>query len=171
MKYYLVDNNKEVKIGDTISITTTVDTMFGPATATAHVVVTQDNIKVLIEKGLIKREAKSLTSDLCIDIIAKKLDANRGQIKELFAMMLSKKTYAPVLQLLLKAASDYLSPGISVVQSLPKVYTISLVDGRIHEIQATDIKTYEHFAYFVSKSQAKQVKYMFKDLFREMYGE
>lgn len=172
MKYILNDSGKEVKIGDTIAVSTTVNTIFGPATATAHVVITQDNIKKLVENGVvIKREDKILSRAICYKIIAEKLQISEDEVVNILGEMFGLGVYTPGLQLLLKAASDYLSPDIATLKSLPKVYTISLVDGRVHEIQTTDIKTYDHFAYFVSKTQAKHVRTMFKDVFIMMYGE
>lgn len=172
MKYYLINNGKEVQIGDIIPVDTTIDTIFGPATATTHIVVNQENIKVLMKHGIIAgKEDKTLTLFTCINFVAARLDLTTKEAEGLIKGMIDKGVMAPALQLLLKAASDYLSPGVSAVKTLPKVYTISLIDGRVHEVQTTDIKTYEHFAYFVSKTQAKQVRGILKDLFREMYGE
>lgn len=171
MKYYLKSNGKEVSIGDTIPVTTRVATVFGEATATAHVTITQANIQKLIEHNIIIKKDDTITVDICFDIIAKKMSITAEDAKLLIRGLIEGGLFAPALQMLLKAASTYLSPGVHAVKTLPKVYTISLIDGRVHEVNTTDIKTYAHFAYFVSKTQAKQVRAMLKDLFREMYGE
>lgn len=171
MKYKLKSNGKEVKIGDTIAVTTTVETLFGDATATVHVTLTQDNISKLVEHDVIVEEEEKLNAAICIAKIASKLGITEEEVRNLMRGLMEADMYAPVLQMLLRAASEYLSPPIKIVKNMPKVYTISLIDGRVHEIQTVSIKSYDHFAYFVSKSQAKQVRTMLDDLFGAMYGK
>lgn len=170
MRYYLNSNDKEVKIGDTIPIEADVDTPFGQTVATVYITVTKDNLGRLIHHEIIRKK-EELTPSLLSRLIAEKLGFNIAETEVLLKTMLDAGMAAPALNMLFKAASDYLTPDIKVVKSLPKVYTISLIDGRIHEIQTTDIGTYDHFAYFVSKTQAKQVRNMFKDLLSTLYGE
>lgn len=172
MKYYLTENGKEVKIGDTITLTNDVETIFGTAKAVTHVVVSQANIDKLLENDVIRRKGKEpLTGTICNKIVADKLGIGEDTTDALLAMLIERGMTVIALQMLLKAASDYLSPGISVVKTLPKVYAFSIIDGRIDEVPTSEIKTYEHFAYFVSKTQAKLVRALFSDLFRVMYDK
>ncbi len=170
MKLYLNSNDKEVKLGETIPIEVNVDTPFGKAQATVYVTITSDNINELLEHEIIRKK-ENLTPSLLSKMIAEKLGFTIAETEVLLKTMLDAGMAAPALNMLFKAASDYLAPDLKAVKALPKVYTISLVDGRVHEIQTTDIGTYDHFAYFVSKTQAKQVRGMFKDLLSTLYGE
>lgn len=170
MNYYLKDTNKEVHMGDSLPILTEVITPFGPAKATVHITVNESNVEKLLSQGIIQKNNK-LSYELCIKIVAKQLGVEPEEADVFLKLLLGSGCAAAALQMVLKAASSYLSPLISTVKKLPKVYTISLVDGMIYEIPTSDIKTYDHFAYFVSKTQAKQVKAVFKDLFDTMYGK
>lgn len=170
MNYCLKENGKEVGIGDTIPVLTDVETPFGPARATVHITVTDSNVEKLVESDILRRNNK-LSYEKCVEKIAKKLHVSPAEA-DVFLKYLSDSGYAAqALQMVLKAASEYLSPSAVAVRKLPKVYIISLVDGMIHELQTSAIRTYDHFAYFVSKTQAKQVRALFKDLFDMMYGE
>lgn len=169
IKFYLKDNNKEVKIGDTIAVSVKVNTIFGEANATAHVVVNQDSLKKLIEQGIvIKKDTTAPTVDLFISMLADRLEISIEEIKGLLNGFLDKGVHGIVLQLLLKEASTYFARQESAELGT-QVYTIALHDGRIHAINITDVKKYDHFAYFVTKSQAKQAKSVLYGLFKEMY--
>lgn len=170
MKFYLNSNDREVKIGDTIPVEADVDTPFGQTVATVYITVTRDNLPKLLQHNIIRKK-EDLTPSLLSKMIAEKLGFTIAETEVLLKTMLDAGMAASALNMLFKAASDYLSPGVKTVKTLPKVYTISFIDGRVHEIQTTDIGTYDHFAYFVSKTQAKQVRNMFKDLLSTLYGE
>lgn len=169
IKYYLKDSNKEIKIGDTVSVAIKVDTVFGEANATAHVTVNQDSLKKLIERGIvIKKDTTAPTVDLFISMLADRLEISIEEVKGLLKGFLDRRMHGIVLQLLLKEASTYFARHESAELGT-QVYTIALHDGRIHAVNLTDVKKYDHFAYFVTKSQAKQAKSILYGLFKEMY--
>ena len=53
MKYFLKKNNEELKIGQTIELSTSVDTSYGPGVATTKVKVTEPVLKKLIDDGFV----------------------------------------------------------------------------------------------------------------------
>jgi hypothetical protein len=172
MKYFNKNSHKEVKIGDTMAIKTTVDTIFGPAESIVHITVTQDNVNTLVEHGILEKEGNpTLTIEACVEAYARKLQLEVEHVGTLIEHMIDNGMYSFVLQIFLKGASELLSPPIEMVKGLSKVFVISLIDARIYDVPSDAIQTYEHFAYFVSRSQAKQVKRLLKELFAHMYGE
>lgn len=170
MKYLLNSNDREVKVGDVIPVRFHTETPFGNSEASLYVTVTEENLSTLIEYDII-RKVKTLTTDDCMGVIASKLNISKEEATSLVLGLAGGDFEGPALQLLLKAASEYLNPDVEAVKSLEKVYAFSLIDGKINELQTSDIDNYNYFAYFVSKTQAKQVRKMLRGMFSAMYGE
>ena len=169
IKYYLKDNDKEVKIGDTVTIVTKVNTVFGEATATAHITVNQDSLAKLVEHGaVIKKDTDAPTIDVFISMLADRLEISIEETKNLLNGFLARGMHSVVLHLLLKEASTYFFRD-STCDLGTQVYFISSADGNIHPINVTDVKKFDHFAFFVTKRQAKQAKGILYNLFKEMY--
>lgn len=170
MKYLLNSNDREVKVGDVIPVRFHTETPFGNSEASLYVTVTEENLSTLIEYDII-RKVKTLTTDDCMGVIASKLNISKEEASGLVLGLAGNNFEGIALQLLLKAASEYLNPDIEAVKSLEKVYAFSLIDGKMNELQTSDINNYDYFAYFVSKTQAKQVRKMLRGMFSAMYGE
>ena len=172
MKYFSKNGHKEIKIGDTMAVRTTVDTIFGPAEQFVHITVTQDNVETLVEHGILEKEGTpTLTLEECVEAYANKLKLDTKYLKGLMELMLEAKMFSPLLSIFLKGASEILSPQVEMVKELSKVFVISLVDARIYDVPTESIKTYDNFAYFVSRTQAKQVRRLLKPLLEQMYEQ
>lgn len=157
-------------MGDTIPLRLDVNTPFGEHTATVYITLNSENCDKLVLHNIIRKE-NNLTLPLCMNLIADKLQCTVQEADSLLAGLAEAGMKATVLQMLVKTASEYLSPGIEVVKTLPKVFVFSSINGEIHEAPTSEIDNYDHFAYFVSKNQAKYVRRMLKDLFSNMYGK
>lgn len=68
MKYFLKKNNEEIKIGQTIELSTSVDTSYGPGVATTKVKVTEPMLKKLIEDGFVVEKKEKKESNKVDDI-------------------------------------------------------------------------------------------------------
>lgn len=170
IKYYLKSNGQEVKIGDTLKVSSQSDTPFGIGTTTIHVTMTQDLIPLLIEHEVIeKREVGGKDLKFYIRRVARRFDLT---FPEAEAMLENFVCNEPViaLALLLKEMSLYMNKDINLA-SLPKVYVLSTINGKIYEVQKGDIKTYAHFAAFKSKEQLQEASALLKDLLISMYGK
>ena len=69
MKYFLKSNNQEIKLGQTIELSTPVDTSYGKGAAIVKVTVTEPVLAKLVEDGFVKnvleeKDAKSPLASL-----------------------------------------------------------------------------------------------------------
>lgn len=63
-KYYWKSSNREVKLGETVSLTIPCDTKFGKGETSVRVVITEDNIAQFIKENLIRTDYIIEDSDI-----------------------------------------------------------------------------------------------------------
>lgn len=63
-KYYWKSSNREIKLGETVSLTIPCDTQFGKGETTVRVAVTEANVAQFIKEGLIRTDYTIEASDM-----------------------------------------------------------------------------------------------------------
>lgn len=170
IKYYLKSDGQEVKIGETIQVSTRTNTPFGVGTTTLHVVMSQDTIPLLLEHEVIeKRETSNKGLRFYVRKVARRFNMSYPEAAEMLDNFIEKEPVV-ALTMLLKEMSLNMNKDISISR-LPKVYVISTINGEICEVLKEDIRSYDHFAAFKSKEQAQEAYNLLKDLLTRMYGK
>lgn len=170
IKYYLKSNGQEVKVGDTIKVSSQTSTPFGVGTTVIHVTMTQDLIPKLIENDVIeKRDTDSKDMKFYVRKVARRFGITFPEAEDMLGTFINVE---PVLALntLLKEMSIHMNKDVDI-SKLPKVYVISTVNGQVCEIQKSAIRNYAHFAAFRSKEQAYEAMRLLKHLLEHMYGK
>lgn len=171
IKYYLKSNGQEVKVGDTIKVSSQTNTPFGVGTTTIHVTMTQDLIPMLLEHDVIEKRETSEKKDLkhYIRRVARRFDMTFPEAESMLSTFVEAEPVV-AFTMLLKEISLHMNKDVDI-SKLPKVYVVSTVNGKVCEIQKKDIKTYAHFAAFKSKEQAYEALELLKGLHQHMYGK
>jgi len=170
VKYYLKSNGQEVKVGDTIQVSTQTDTPFGVATATVHVMMTQATIPLLLEHEVIEqKEVGGKGLKFYVRKVARRFGMSFPDAESMLNLFIEREPVI-ALSMLLKEMSLDMNKDVKL-SNLPKVYSLSTVDGGICEIQKKDVKTYAHFAAFKSKEQLLEACGLLKELLIKMYGK
>ena len=168
IKYYLKTNGQEVKVGDTIKISSQTETPFGVGTTVLHVTMTQDLIPMLLEHEVIEKRESDKDLRVYIKKFAKRFGLSFSGAKEMLSVFIEKEP-ALAASALLKEISITLNMDKGSLADLPKVYVISSINGKIYEVPKKDIKTYAHFAPFRSREQAKEAYDLLGTLLNDMY--
>ena len=171
IKYYLKSNGQEVKIGDTIKVSSQTNTPFGVGTTVIHVTMTQDLIPMLIEHDVIEKREMNEKKDLKYYVrrVARRFDMTFPEAEDMLGTFVGAEPVV-AFTMLLKEISLYMNKDIDI-SKLPKVYVVSTVNGKVYEVLKKDIKTYAHFAAFKSKEQAYEALELLKHLHQHMYGK
>lgn len=172
-KYYL-KNGKEVNFGDTITVhEDREDPKFGKIHSSITVLVNDYTIDALIKEGYIvkKVDTPKLTLAIVLEEVAKKhkitqLDLNDALIK------LTPINTASVFTFLLKAIAIELDKQYEDhISNSPRIFGVSLTDGKITEINKAHIRNYDNFAAFRTVEDAKIACKLLKNYFKIMYAK
>lgn len=177
-KIYLT-NGKEVQIGDTLSkVSKVVDPFFGKGTIVQHIVVTKDILPKLLEAGIVTttKPAKSVVEtkvpmelEYYIQKIAEKLG---WKIEKVYNYLNSVDTILPAAafsMVLREVAIELDKKYEDHIEKSPEIYVISMLDGRISEINKAHIKNYRNFAAFRTIEDAKIACRITRDILKEMF--
>jgi hypothetical protein len=178
-KIYLT-NGKEVQIGDTLTkVSKVVDPFFGEGTVVQHIVVTKDILPKLLEAGIVTttKPAKSavVESEVPMELeyyIQKIKKRSYWRIEKIYNYLNSIATIFPaaVLSMLLREIAIELDKKYEDhIEKSPKIYTISMLSGRIIKVNKACIKNYRNFAAFRSINDAKIACRITKDLLKRLF--
>lgn len=182
-KFYLA-NGKEIQLGNTIYKVEKVNhPVFGEGNAVERILVTKEVLPKLIEAGIltVKKGADkpalpvlkdgevSMDLEFYVQKIADRLGWN--VYKVLNHLNAVNSIYpAAILSLLLREIAVELDKKYEDhIGNSPEIYTISLLDGRIHAIRKADIKNYRNFAAFRSMDDAKIACRIVKDILKSLF--
>lgn len=160
IKFYLKDNNQEVKVGDKITISVPTSTPYGQAKCEVNVVVTQESLKQLIKDGLVFSEEKSIDLEdykLFIRRLARKCNITFPEAIELLDSIKSVSLYAHNTLLLEMIAEVY-----NRDKEIPHyVYVIGN-----NTILYVDIKNV-HQPFFITREDAQKAAYLMRPFYEE----
>ena len=186
MKKYFLNNGEEIKFGDIINATKDE----GYKTTIMTCIFDEDSIDflkelgIVIEKGIEEKTTKkqensdkeliSMMSylDYVLDYVANRIGASRVEaVKYLYS--LEKINPLAVLTVYLKRISYRLNKKYdnTPIRELPKIYIISVYDGKVKAICPKDIKNLKNFAWFRSKEDAEFARQCVINLIEKMFGK
>ena len=186
MKKYFLNNGEEIKFGDIINATKDE----GYKTTIITCIFDKDSIDflkelgIVIEKGIEEKTTKkqensdkeliSMVSylDYVLDYVANRIGASRVEaVKYLYS--LEKINPLAVLTVYLKRISYRLNKKYdnTPIRELPKIYIISVYDGKVKSICPKDIKNLKNFAWFRSKEDAEFARQCVINLIEKMFGK
>lgn len=177
-KIYLT-NGKEVQIGDTLTKVSKVkDPFFGKGTVVQHIIVTKDILPKLLEAGIVTttKPTKSVVKtkvpmelEYYIQKIAEKLG---WKVEKVYNYLNSVDTILPAAafsMILREIAIELDKKYEDHIENSPKIYVISILDGRITKANKAHIKNYRNFAAFRTIEDAKIACGITRDILKEMF--
>ena len=186
MKKYFLNSGEEIEFGDIINATKDE----GYKTTIITCIFDKDSIDflkelgIVIEKGIEEKTTKkqensdkeliSMVSylDYVLDYVANRIGASRVEaVKYLYS--LEKINPLAVLTVYLKRISYRLNKKYdnTPIRELPKIYIISVYDGKVKAICPKDIKNLKNFAWFRSKEDAEFARQCVINLIEKMFGK
>ena len=186
MKKYFLNNGEEIKFGDIINATKDE----GYKTTIITCIFDEDSIDflkelgIVIEKGIEEKTTKKQENsdkelinmvsylDYVLDYVANRIGASRVEaVKYLYS--LEKINPLAVLTVYLKRISYRLNKKYdnTPIRELPKIYIISVYDGKVKAICPKDIKNLKNFAWFRSKEDAEFARQCVINLIEKMFGK
>ena len=186
MKKYFLNNGEEIKFGDIINATKDE----GYKTTIITCIFDKDSIDflkelgIVIEKGIEEKTTKkqensdkeliSMVSylDYVLDYVANRIGASRVEaVKYLYS--LEKINPLAVLTVYLKRISYRFNKKYdnTPIRELPKIYIISVYDGKVKAICPKDIKNLKNFAWFRSKEDAEFARQCVINLIERIFGK
>ena len=178
MKKYFLKDGKEVKFGDFVLGTH----KFGDIVTKILTPLDEDSIDVLkkldiiIEKEVKDKEYNTALTNYCLnnvyEYIANKLDISIQGAKN-YLMDLEDINPSAALNIYLKRISRRLIKKYdkTPIRNLPKIYIISVYDGKVKAICPKDIKNLKHFAWFRSEKDAEFARQCVINLIEKMFGK
>lgn len=173
-KFVLTANGKEVKVGDVVNVSVSVDTYFGRITVPYSVVINDYTIPKLVREGLLKPiegESSSIPMEIAyyVEKIAKRLgwkvDKAFNYLNNVDAIMPA----AAFSMILREIAVELDKKYEDHIENSPEIYVISSFDGRITKANKAHIKNYRNFAAFRSIEDARVAYRIVKPVLKEMF--
>lgn len=177
-KIYL-KNGKEVQLGDTLTkVSKEKNPFFGEGIIVQHIVVTKDILPKLLEAGIAtttkpeKPVAKTevpMELEYYIQKIAEKLG---WKVEEACDYLNSVDTILPAAafyMVLREIAIELDKKYEDHIEKSPKIYVISMLDGKITKVNKAHIKNYRNFAAFRTVEDAKIACSIVRDILKELF--
>ena len=179
-KFVLVHNGKEVKIGDTLAKQGVIDTPFGKTVVLQEIIVTEQSIPELITAGIIKpiespccgecaKEVVPMEIAYYVQKIAKRLGWHPHKVANHLNAIDTIYPSAAFNIILREVATELDLKYADHIYNSPKIYVVSLLDGRITEANKAHIKNYKNFAAFRNIEDAKIACRITRDILKEMF--
>lgn len=176
-KIYLT-NGKEVQIGDSLTKVSKVkDPLYGKGIIVQTIVVTKDNLPELLEAGIVTtKPAKSVVETevpMELEYYIQKIAERLGwKIEKVYSYLNSVDAILPVAafsMILREVAIELDKKYKDHIEKSPKIYVISMYDGRITKVNKAHIKNYRNFAAFRTIDDAKIACSIVRDVLKEMF--
>ena len=161
-KFFVKSTNKEVKIGDTITLEFVTDTPFGEVTATKTLEATGKVLETLIKDDkVIVKEVKpnhNIIVAAALNKLACKFKCSEAEMLEILHTIKKVNPWAAV-QLLLKEIAVELDMQYSNhISNSEEFYGISPQDEEIHKIDKKTIKSFSNAPWFRTMEDAQIAK-------------
>ena len=184
MKKYFLNNGEEIKFGDIVNAVKNE----GWKKTTITCTFDKDSIDFLKELGIIiekdveenpAKKQENPDRDLVIPYLDSVLNYVAGKLgiyrSEAITYLDSLEKINPLaaLTVYLKRISNKLNKKYdkTPIRNLPKIYIISVYDGKVKAICPKDIKNLKHFAWFRSKEDAEFARKCVISLIERMFGK
>lgn len=170
-KLYLASNGKEVTYGDRIKGHFCENGVTSVIIAT----VTDATIPILKDTGILTTTPPKVkeSSDLSILNIIQRISDNMGwktQKTEQYLNTLADIMPMAVFNILLREAAIILDQKYpNHINDSKRIYCVSPLDGRIHEVCKAHIKNYRNFAAFRTVEDAKLACNLLRDPLKRMF--
>lgn len=189
MKKYFLNNGEEIKFGDIVNAVKNE----GWKKTTITCTFDKDSIDFLKELGILieedikeedtkkqdslKEESANIVSytnyiNYVFDYVANILGVSKTKAI-LYLDSLERVNPSAVLTIYLKRIAYKLNKKYdkTPIRNLPKIYIISVYDGKVKAICPKDIKNLKHFAWFRSKEDAEFARKCVISLIERMFGK
>ena len=158
-KFIGVESGKEVKIGDTVGIMTTVDLpVFGKVKAVKSITLTMEVLNQLIKDGKVKVVDVEDHNDVwnaAITSLINKTGWKEEKLSNILGTLESANPWAVTQIVLREIAIELDKKYEDHINKSEHIFAISPQDGRIHEINKAHIKNYRAFPAFRTVNDAK----------------
>ena len=189
MKKYFLNNGEEIKFGDIVNAVKNE----GWKKTTITCTFDKDSIDFLKELGILieedvkeedtkkqdslKEESANIVSytnyiNYVFDYVANILGVSKTKAI-LYLDSLERVNPSAVLTIYLKRIAYKLNKKYdkTPIRNLPKIYIISVYDGKVKAICPKDIKNLKHFAWFRSREDAEFARQCIINLIERMFGK
>ena len=179
-KYVLTHNGKEVKIGDTLINQGTTSTPFGKVAVIQEINVTEKIIPELLEAGVIVPaqgggcscshcKSEEMTVGYYVDKIADRMGWNPKKVVNHLNAINAIHPSAAFSVVLREIAIELDKKYDDHIQESPRIFVVSMLDGRITEANKAHIKNYRNFAAFRNIEDAKIACRITRDILKELF--
>lgn len=168
-KFYLTSTGREVTYGDTIKSVTKSDGIHCEIIIT----LTRETVPSLLKKGIIAKG--SSREELDLNYVILELSSRLGWKPEKTSNilnLLSEMMPMAVVSVLAREIAVILDRKYSDhINEAEKIYVISTLDGRIHEVCKAHIKNFRNFAAFRTIDDAKLACSILREPLKEMFSD
>ena len=178
MGYFVKSSNEEVKIGDKVVGANVQITPTGFKVNKKLMVLDQELLNRLIaDKIIVEKTGRDIQSEVPTDIefYIEKIAKKKGWKLEKFYNFLNgidELSEAAAFSIVLREIAVEIDKKYKDhIQDSPKIYVISLFDGRITEANKAHIKNYRNFAAFRTIEDAKIACKIVSPLLKELFKD
>lgn len=167
-KFYLASTGREVKYGDVLKGHHHKPGM----TSTTVITVNDYTIPMLKAAGIIVESPPDNSSTIpskVLDRIAIRTNSNPKKVKNILNYTAEIMPMAAVNIVLREIACILDEKYPDHINKSDKIYVISTLDGRIHEVSKAHIKNYRNFAAFRTIEDAKVACNIVRDQLKDMF--
>ncbi len=176
MKKFILKSGKEVKMGDSLYWSKTINFPNGVSVTMEKIPINEWTLPELIKSGvLIEQEDSSEDSKIPMDIsfyinkVAEKLGLTYYEADKYFSRVMSAFPASLFSMLLKEVAIELDKKYKDHIENSPEIYAISTLDGRISKINKAGVKNYRNFAAFRTIEDAKIACRIVRPLLKEMF--
>lgn len=177
MENYFLTNGTRVKTGDVIVKTEEINhPIIGKAQVEVNIPINSVTIPTLIKEGILitgePRESSVVPMELeyYIEKIAKRLNWHPEKVCNYLNHTADVFPAASLSMILREIAIEIDKKYDDHIENSPEIYSISLLNGKITNINKAHIKNYKNFAAFRSIEDAKIACRITKDILKELFG-
>lgn len=178
MGYFVKSSNEEVKIGDKFVHVSVKMTPTGLKANKKLIVLDQELLnKLIADKVIVEKTGKDTPSEVPTDIefYIEKIAKKKGwKLEKLYNFLngIDELSEAAAYSIVLREIAIEIDKKYKDhIQDSPKIYVISLFDGRITEANKAHIKSYRNFAAFRTIEDAKIACKIVSPLLKELFKD
>lgn len=161
-KFFVKSTNKEVKIGDTITLEFVTDTPFGEVTAFKSLKVTSKVMETLIKDDkVIVKEVKSnhnIIVAAAISNLANKFKCSKSEVLEILYTIKEINPWAAVQLLLKEIALELDTQYLDHISNSESLYGLSPQDLNVHKIDKKTVVCINYAPWFRTEEDAELAK-------------
>jgi hypothetical protein len=178
MGYFVKSSNEEVKMGDKFVYVSVKMTPTGFKVNKKLIVLDQELLnKLIADKVIVEKTGKDTLSEVPTDIefYIEKIAKKKGwKLEKLYNFLngIDELSEVAALSIVLREVAIEIDKKYKDhIQDSPKIYVISLFDGRITEANKAHIKNYRNFAAFRTIEDAKIACKIVSPLLKELFKD